>query len=572
MSRFPLILLTFALIASELAFGGEVVVNCADGDKLESYRVGSEPTVSLAPGAGGAEKPANNLRLCDELGICYKALLGEKNAKAVAEIADSISSFQKRYAELMKKQQDAEKLKIAENLREQNLKLQAAITECRILRTQAAYLAKMDKPKLDTKKLELTYALNGPNKDKTSKNYDEQMFRDVIRLALKNGVDPYLAMAVLILENTPTSETANQYREGRGLMPIDALPAMEALGCAENVDSPNIQKYATNARRQELAHYTAAIQAANAESNRVTTQADDGFYPLQNAIDDKGIDLGPYYSELARGGCPKLPGLDPKSQKTLCSNPEYAKILAAPAKASLARKDLEKWESTLHPNPAYGPSIKAALTCGDDCRLVVIPQKKIPPTVDVSSESGKPSGTTFCSKATSYDHGAKPIFDVGVPGGGRCCVEAKHSDMDLPSDVEVDVKSALGINYLKKRVQDKIAEDKSLAFSLQRYNGTKKIGVTEQLKNKCLSGMHMGENPVYGARAADLVVNSLMNSPKIQHLVASSLSANQPPVQSIFCVKKGQGSHRIDQGEFLAEQKRYLLSKERAGVCGHLFK
>jgi hypothetical protein len=110
----------------------------------------------------------------------------------------------------------------------------------------------------------LTYPYPGPNKNKASSSMPTDIFKDIAKNAVDQGLDPYLAMAVVLMENDPTEETFQGYAANYGSIPVDGYPAYSFLGCMLDRKSPDGHLVKPN----ELAAYQAEKDEARAAALR----------------------------------------------------------------------------------------------------------------------------------------------------------------------------------------------------------------------------------------------------------------------------------------------------------------
>lgn len=136
-------------------------------------------------------------------------------------------------------------------------------------------------------------------------------------------------------------------------------------------------------------------------------------------------------------------------------------------------------------------------------------------------------------------------------------------------DLRVKLLDLLAHKYMKSRfasaanqVPFKRPEEK-MAYIAQSFNGHGRLGSTESVRNKCLSGIHMGKTPVYGAGTSEIMINSLMNNSEIQNMVTGSLTAQKKAhPESYLCRSYGSGTHSVEGyaftdllGTYLGERK-----------------
>jgi hypothetical protein len=85
--------------------------------------------------------------------------------------------------------------------------------------------------------LHISTPLDGYYSSKESSHYVKARFSEIIRTALVNNVDPYLALAIAMLEAPPTKERESKdfgligYSSSYGVIPIDAIGFADFLSC-----------------------------------------------------------------------------------------------------------------------------------------------------------------------------------------------------------------------------------------------------------------------------------------------------------------------------------------------------
>lgn len=79
----------------------------------------------------------------------------------------------------------------------------------------------------------------------------------------------------------------------------------------------------------------------------------------------------------------------------------------------------------------------------------------------------------------------------------------------------------------------------------------------------------MGSRPYYGARVADLMLNSILANKEINALVEYAGKKMNRPVPSFICQKLGAGQHNVSLNQFFNQQKEFLLNgRQRALTIG----
>lgn len=348
--------------------------------------------------------------------------------------------------------------------------------------------------------IKITYTKKGINKNKTGEYYRKDLEK-VIKIALALDVDPYAALAILLIEKPPLKiigEDLSPYKKAYGLFPVDAVAALDALGCSAEKKHFSVIKDI-----KELDSYMAEYSQISLNERH-----------LHN-------DKNPLYKKLS----------------VLYKNPSIA----------LTQVYCEKMNSLKQPNL---------------CSKYYL-QKNAPPYIDLSSiysDPFKSSKISVCSEHFVTSPGQPPSFEfLGALQSSQkiknCCAEvvAPYPNDELQSDF----LSTLGILYLKKSLES--CKSDNIALCLQKYNGLGCFNCSERMNNSCLDGLVMSDRHFYGSRVGDLMVNSLMSNNEINELVLSSSKTGQTVVQSVFCKKENSSVVEINEDKYLNEQKRFLL-------------
>lgn len=228
---------------------------------------------------------------------------------------------------------------------------------------------------------------------------------------------------------------------------------------------------------------------------------------------------------------------------------------------------IERRLSAFQMSVAQGKDEKTAFLAWDEllctsspkaCYKMLREQKKVPEYDFSFRKRENPEWIIeqkVCTKSTFVTVGGGPPFtsDKEFTEEGTCCAKVKAGD-----DPSGDLKSWLGAQYMNDFVQKCMLKN-SMTYCLQKFNGLGCFGCTEAMPNSCLEGIVMEDRPVYGARVADLMVNTLMGNEQIIALVQEAATRLRQPVKSSFCLTKAPGKHTVADEQFLEEQKKYLL-------------
>lgn len=348
--------------------------------------------------------------------------------------------------------------------------------------------------------IKITYSKKGINKNKTGEYYRKDLEK-VIKLALTLDVDPYAALAILLIEKPPLKIIGvdlSQYKKSYGLFPVDAVAAYDTLGC-----STEKKNFSVVEDSNELAAYAKEYS---------TLSIAQGY--LHNN-----------------------------------SNPIYKKLAAKYANPSIALTQVYCEAMALAKQPKL-------------CSKYYL-QRKTPPVIDLSSaysSNSKVSKVSVCSDQFITYPGQPPAFEfLGEQQRSQkiknCCanVIAPFPNEELQSDF----LSTLGILYLKKSLDS--CKSNNIALCLQKYNGLGCFNCTERMNSSCLNGLVMMDRHFYGSRVVDLMVNSLMTNTEINDLVLNSSKASQKPIASVFCKKENSSVVEINEDKYLNEQRKFLL-------------
>jgi hypothetical protein len=144
--------------------------------------------------------------------------------------------------------------------------------------------------------------------------------------------------------------------------------------------------------------------------------------------------------------------------------------------------------------------------------------------------------------------------------------------LGYPNDaLKMKILDILAHKFMKNRfasaqqkvpTQFELPEEK-MAYVAQSFNGLGRLGVTESIDNKCLSGVHMGRTPIYGAGTSEIMLNSLMNNSEIKNMVTVSLTAQKKTYpESYLCGAYGSGTHTVSGYAFTGLLGNYMAGRK----------
>lgn len=357
-------------------------------------------------------------------------------------------------------------------------------------------------------KIAIAYDKVGPNRAIRYAGYDRLMVEKIVTQALGFGMDPYAVLAVLLLEHPPFSSKINGYAKMYGEVPIDGLPLSESLGCYIAKPSNKIPKLTTVT---DAVEFKKLLKLENEESMAVKA--------------------------ASKGG-------------------NTSQVVEAQKKTAEAQDNLSK---------QLTPEQMRELRLLYDAKISfgIGNQSEIP---KISLPWGK-GAALVCTKDYALSSGDPLIFNkVDKPSGSCCANVSGLAEGDNPS---VELANAMAIRFMNRKMKAKKTNNaEDLANTIQIYNGVGCLGCSETIDNKCLQNLDMRSRPYYGARAADIMVNSLMNNLEIKKIVDESSAQLGVGIPSLFCSTLGQGNKTIDENIFLNMQKKLLMNASAEMTVG----
>lgn len=151
-----------------------------------------------------------------------------------------------------------------------------------------------------------------------------------------------------------------------------------------------------------------------------------------------------------------------------------------------------------------------------------------------------------------------------------CCIQVKYSSKEDPKKLFTHFRSLLGVKYIKEKTEkmpkpiaSRARNDREkAAFAVQSFNGYGKLNVTERVNNKCLSGLNMGQKPLYGAGAMDLVTNLFLVNSGFNEIVEEKKRKLGLDSVPFYLCREKTGPLTIDSLEFAKLQKEYLSEQK----------
>lgn len=396
-------------------------------------------------------------------------------------------------------------------------------------------------------KVALKYDFIGPNKQKASPRYDLNKIRNLVDLAVDGKIDPFLVIAIGIMENPPlidSSKDSLRYESNYGAIPIDDFPLLDALGCLVNPrKKPENPKLAQSILAKEK-----QLQQINDEYKELEKN-------IPEDVDNKITGLVEEFEDLDQ-----LNSLINSSEKTeaLCRkylSTKECKMYRKYIEASVKLVKVSFEYGTLNEGSSGTLEFKCQIT--KNCRAIVGAPKK-ERTFKVSNSSAA-EFRKYCYDRTYIDVGGghARLEMADKKSEMKCCVNVRKDPNQNEEYIDHHVKNSIAIGFIGAKM--KSVKPGTITRDIQKYNGVGCFDCTEDGENNCLSGIHLGDRPFYGARVADIMVNMLMNNPEIVRLVASAAVEKKVSIKSLFCQSSQEGKNLIDSDQFLNEQKQYLL-------------
>lgn len=385
----------------------------------------------------------------------------------------------------------------------------------------------------------------------------KEQFRRVAELAVAGGVDPFLAMSVLVTEQTPlaSNQAATEaYLQAYGVFPVDGRPAFSFLKCSvEKSELANFARQPGNPLKDHLA----LLDKLRAEGDAQGGTLNDRFGVLMHqrqALDSAGK------REQANKIEKELVDLQAQYQKI-----HSATIAKIPAGASgYTRQLMEQyvacWRSC------------AGINAGQ-CRKESCGTREVP-TFDFSSEASAET-RTFCASPAVINHGLNAGFrpTSREPGQGDCCFRLRAEPGSAAFRSPAHVTGALGLrtfwddkmlralNIVGKRpgaASFGTDDAHKLSRVAQMWNGWGRLNVTEKI-NTCMGSINLAEKPVTGAKVMDLLVNSTLPNAFLAKTVMEAARKQGKPVKSLLCLYGGAGKKKMPAKAFHQQiASRYL--------------
>ncbi len=481
-----------SLFFSIIAFSQELKIQCSEKSEFKSFSIGNYSFENRPLTAKEKEDLLKKLR-AKQADLC-------KTTKSCFSNADKTGVSGKELSDL------ADIISYADDVSNRAHKMDSAEIEKHIAHLEYYNTLCEKTSGTSVPGIKINYNDKGLNKGKSG-TFDKEQLDQLIETSIKEGVDPYLSIAILLLENPPSTDAkSNMYKRMYGLLPIDAVAAYDILGCSVKKEDFEIIK-----DKKVLNKFVSMYEQIQKTSNDGNS---DEYYKKMNALSN----------EVAQ----------------YIKDPKDSDIVYTQMMCEIAKKD---------------PKV-------NKCSGYLGEQKKPFPIDMTYSKRGGfyDNQWLLCSQDKVFTAGAAPGFQLASGGSAAgCCVDVKTHRMS--DEAYSEVLGALGVKYLKRTVQDCASKGQPLDFCVQKYNGLGCFNCTEKMANDCFNGIVMEDRPVYGNRGLDLMVKSIMNNPEINALITENSNRLKSKPMSIFCSGK-TGPVSINTDQFLNNEKKFLLQGE----------
>lgn len=526
----PAIFLIYFL--QNMVFAGTTQIQCdsyGNISELSDSNIGKTIFASTT-------KPTDEVinKYCAELNSCTQ-ILGEN----LNNISDLQNIFKKINGTLPA-QAGSDKMKLVSEIK----RIQNHLDECR-------KLSKKQNPR----KLKIDYPGLGPNKAIRSSNYDYENIKKIIQLSLLNGVDPFLAISISSIESPQLVNTTGVagYEHGYGNLPIDGLPLFDRIGCAYKPKADSPYKYATSDQLAEFKKLLSIRKVANSKlSSAYSNKVNDFASYLFTQPNFSGVHSS--LKNLITKDC--TVDADKNSVlKKFCQTSKLREATLAYLDRSEAEQALTAFSEKMKNENPQG-FLELSVKNDNNIAIAIVPPKEIK---TYQLPWGGDKSYNLCTESRPYSHGQPAWMKVSQDSkGDQCCV--KVDGLVEGDNVEREFLNFMAIDFIKNKIKFSKGSLDKASYEIQPFNGTGCIGCTEGLQNDCLSGLHMGTRPYYGARVADLMVNSMMANAEIRKLVAEASAELGEKVKSAFCEKNGEGRVSLDNESFYKQQRSFLLN------------
>lgn len=551
--------ISFVFLKTPLLFGGELVTLSCNKDGLLNSFKNSQMQINLGGQTSTEEMKKGIQKLCGENKNCFQ-ILNEHAVDSIDLIRQFLSNVSIR-DELWNNQSLSSTTPA--DLQNELSRLSLNLDKCHSLIKQIDNERSMDNKlfsKMDDS-LTIKYPFKGMNRAQIGSNYDPSAIRELVRLSIANGVDPYFTVAIKLLEMPPTKSAAyGGYRKLFGVVNMDAIAVYDKLKCI--VPSSTFRNFVSEQTQKRAKDLKAQWSEFNARAARARKSLNKDISPRWTVLVEQ------FLKKEENGSLETFCKTDiddgNNERDNFCKLKISIEYFSSKKTAMEADRDLNSLidvEVKKSP-PDKQEVVKNILSCAGGCYGLVSDSKN---KETLSTGFPDSESRVFCSEEKTIPIGSPARFTKGSPTSEGCCANVLVPKGMTDAEAMVQFKGVLGMKFLKSITQTKNSKS-DVSTAIQKFNGVGCLGCTEAT-NQCYSLLHASDRPIYGARAADLMINSVMANPEIQQIVREIQITTKQPIKSVFCSQLGEGNHSIDSAKYFNEQKKYLLEGQ-----DHLFK
>ncbi len=397
-----------------------------------------------------------------------------------------------------------------------------------------------------------------PYQNRGSNDFSRVKLQEIIHTSIAEGVDPYLAIAISVIEFPMTEKNLNSvvpqmtgsstpflgkdYVKKYGNLPADAMAVADGMGC-------QLVKLSQNVIKMDSENISLWIKASSVPEG-------------------KSLQL-----ELVKT-------LEALHRVSSFSNPEYAELDIKMMNLQKRIRDLEVPESVKQ--FAYG--VRSSCIAKTDCAGYFRPPNH-PYIFDLTSIDpefkGEKSKVRVCG-SLAYESGVFSKLSTSLTNPDLlqrqgCCADLIVAKKQSEEKILKLFMEKISTGYIKNRVQNSKTKcgpssvsdpAEQLSFQLQMYNGCAITGNAKERKlnqeatgQECLSEINMTKTPVYGAGLADVYMNAILPNDEIKLMVAYEEKKLKNRAPNLLC-----SSHfptgKIESVVFSKLLRNYLKNKD----------
>jgi len=343
-----------------------------------------------------------------------------------------------------------------------------------------------------------------------SRFYDREVVTKILQDSVCDDGDPYFNLGLVLIESPPFDRVNTLYLKTYGVPPLDSIAGAAAIGCSlvrQTVTQTKLFSIDEWKNLMTLDKYTGDLKRTkirNVKKGDVVTLGNTRDGSASNmTVNEEGV-LGQeiYVAQVPTGA--------PASRKTFYLSG------ATDATGTVYRAE---------PKDVYVRE----------------------PAVFVINKGDGDCQAKCCARVVAPIHMTRQALEESL-------------DRQLGHQFIADKFSHAARLPHVKALSDPIERFANLA---QAYNGYGKLGKSEKVANKCISGLDMKKTPIYGAGVGEMMLNSVMANSEVRDIVESARQRCGKKVEkSYLCEALGQGTFKINAKKFALLQKKYLSKRD----------